>query len=271
MAGDEGPFCEVCKQFPIATIFYEDPPELSNGRGLSADEFPKWSWDWTYLVGSRKDCKLCAFLYEMIQSKAESHDILPEHEVCIKVSRCMRKRYDPAEDSDAESSESEHPYPGVAYVYGLDVTDASDGSDTDDRTGFKQEEFAGFILPFGGNDMPGFGRRMHEQLQDASLLKRWLTTCDHEHGDFCAKPLQDQPLDVQLRVLDVATQSICNLPPEARFLALSYVWGGLNQPTLTKDTVVVYSERGSLQNPEILATVADAMKCAFPIVGNPLL
>ncbi|KAM0426361.1 hypothetical protein ACHAPT_008402 [Fusarium lateritium] len=78
----------------------------------------------------------------------------------------------------------------------------------------------------------GSGRQVHELL-DIPLVQGWLHKCENEHGDKCSNPAwlggsDDNWLET-CRAIDVKERRIVNLPPQSRYIALSYVWGSCNQ------------------------------------------
>jgi hypothetical protein len=103
---------------------------------------------------------------------------------------------------------------------------------------------------------------MEPRLSDFSLMKRWIKLCDENHGEHCTKPMDDQKMDVDIRVIDVELQAVCKLPAASRYLALSYCWGGIDQPTLNKDNYEAFTATGALGGVDVCATVKDAMLCA---------
>lgn len=69
--------------------------------------------------------------------------------------------------------------------------------------------------------------QMVGQRPDYTLIKAWLRHCIENHE--CCQPLRS-PLLKQIRVVDVRYREIISLPVDCNFLALSYVWGGVQQP-----------------------------------------
>ena len=93
-----------------------------------------------------------------------------------------------------------------------------------------QETQHGFILPCHRNDVEAemasaqfeyFGRSL-TQIPNWQLVSTWLDDCDRKHT-LCPRSPVGRPHD--LRVLDCDTKDVINLPSEARYMALSYVWG----------------------------------------------
>ncbi|KAI8724195.1 HET domain-containing protein [Fusarium sp. LHS14.1] len=78
----------------------------------------------------------------------------------------------------------------------------------------------------------GSGRQVGEYL-NFSLVKGWLDQCEKEHGGTCCNPAwlagSDDPWLEPFRAIDVKERRVVNLPPQSRYIALSYVWGATSQ------------------------------------------
>ncbi|KAF2470487.1 HET-domain-containing protein, partial [Lindgomyces ingoldianus] len=61
---------------------------------------------------------------------------------------------------------------------------------------------------------------------DAALVQRWLRFCDESHGNKC-KPFTPDTLISKpfFGVIDVKVMCLTKLPKDARYVALSYMWG----------------------------------------------
>ncbi|KAL0939225.1 uncharacterized protein CTRU02_205835 [Colletotrichum truncatum] len=82
------------------------------------------------------------------------------------------------------------------------------------------------------------GRIVNPSGIDVGRIQSWLSQCQSQHGDICryAETSIFQQLRPNLLVFDVVEQCLVTLPPAARYLALSYVWGKMQDPTtLTKN------------------------------------
>ncbi|KAF2240934.1 HET-domain-containing protein, partial [Trematosphaeria pertusa] len=67
------------------------------------------------------------------------------------------------------------------------------------------------------------------------------------------------------RLIDVEHEHVIHAQPTERYAALSYVWGGFDQPTLKKDEISFFQTRGSLSalHLRLPKTIRDAMRiCA---------
>ncbi|CCM05326.1 uncharacterized protein FIBRA_07540 [Fibroporia radiculosa] len=72
------------------------------------------------------------------------------------------------------------------------------------------------------------GRRMGDTV-DVALVEKWLSLCEEEHGDACESVWwrgNDENLPSTVRMVDVTLMAVVRAPPNCRYVALSYVWGG---------------------------------------------
>ncbi|KAK3990673.1 heterokaryon incompatibility protein-domain-containing protein [Cladorrhinum sp. PSN332] len=79
------------------------------------------------------------------------------------------------------------------------------------------------------------------------VIKGWLNTCgtDPNHGGSCSLASSDQP--TSLRLIDIQKNTVVPAPQEARYVALSYVWGGTQSdefPQVVLDSIKVASNLG---------------------------
>jgi len=72
------------------------------------------------------------------------------------------------------------------------------------------------------------GRIIEPHHLNVDMVKNWLSTCDQLHGSKC-HPSWTQNLP-DLKLVDVNTRAIVKPPARSfDYLALSYVWGRVNQ------------------------------------------
>jgi hypothetical protein len=107
-----------------------------------------------------------------------------------------------------------------------------------------------------------FSGRIVADNSDFKLYRTWLGLCETCHTTSCKEERWGASKLEVLRLIDVETRSvIANVPSEARYVALSYVWGKAQQLLLTQETFTrLTSARGlSEDRPDIPKTVLDAM------------
>lgn len=121
------------------------------------------------------------------------------------------------------------------------------------------------LLSYSDKYTPGsHGRLVKDIPVDLSKIRRWLQLCDAQHGRQC-KP--SVTLDVgsspnALRLIDVLGMRIVKRPWSAKYFALSYVWGGVQQLCLLKSNRAALEETGGLSKEirHISRTVRDSIE-----------
>ncbi|KAI6129127.1 hypothetical protein EDD17DRAFT_1439597, partial [Pisolithus thermaeus] len=70
------------------------------------------------------------------------------------------------------------------------------------------------------------GHRLKEEV-DVGLIKKWVKRCETNHDceSIWWRP-SDELLPDSVRMIDVTKMALVPAPPECRYVALSYVWGG---------------------------------------------
>lgn len=77
------------------------------------------------------------------------------------------------------------------------------------------------------------------------LAKIWLAKCDTQH-DTCKADHSSKDFDFPFRVIDVQEGRLVDAPPGVRYVALSYVWGGVKQVTLKRSNKQFLEQLGSI-------------------------
>ncbi|KAF2426560.1 HET-domain-containing protein [Tothia fuscella] len=95
---------------------------------------------------------------------------------------------------------------------------------------------------------------------DVALVKQWLSTCDSRHGVECSMGSGIKPSTTRFRLIDVEDLCVVPAPALCRYTALSYVWGNVEQPTLTSDNIRAWEMPGALRYVTIPRTIKDAMQ-----------
>jgi hypothetical protein len=84
---------------------------------------------------------------------------------------------------------------------------------------------------------------------DFSHIGRWLSWCEEDvsHAECKASPIQWQNLPgTQFKVIDIHRRCIVKAPEGCSFIALTYVWGGVDQPRLNAATAPFLMHDGGL-------------------------
>lgn len=97
---------------------------------------------------------------------------------------------------------------------------------------------------------------------DPNLIKGWIRQCKDSHTACSQQRKATFPVDLIL--IDTEDVCIVDVSPgtEPPYLALSYTWGGVSQPELTKATRAKRAIKGSLTDLRIPRTILDAMRLA---------
>lgn len=95
-----------------------------------------------------------------------------------------------------------------------------------------------------GEDIHAFTGRFVLPLLNSCLVRGWLDRCE-KHVD-CQPDQSSKDFDFPFRLIDVQNSCVVNAPPDARYIALSYVWGGVEQIMLNKQTHHPLKRMGSL-------------------------
>ncbi|KAF9735640.1 hypothetical protein PMIN06_008567 [Paraphaeosphaeria minitans] len=77
------------------------------------------------------------------------------------------------------------------------------------------------------------------------LAKIWLAKCDAQHA-ACKPDHSSKDFDFPFRVIDVQEGRLVDAPPDVRYIALSYVWGGVEQVMLKRSNKQFLEQPGSI-------------------------
>lgn len=95
-----------------------------------------------------------------------------------------------------------------------------------------------------------------------SRFKHWLEICDENHHSTCASNSAGQKGLETLRLIDAVRMSVVQSSLQAKYAALSYVWGDAEPIRLYKADVSKFGETGSLISfkPQIPKVIQDAIE-----------
>ncbi|KAG2338559.1 HET-domain-containing protein [Suillus weaverae] len=107
------------------------------------------------------------------------------------------------------------------------------------------------------------GRRVKNTV-DVGLVKKWIKLCQASHryecGNIWATDNVDRKLPRFVRVVDVVSMAVIPAPSGCRYVALSYVWGGIGaEYWTTKDNIVERSTPGGLNTANLPETITDSI------------
>ena len=107
-------------------------------------------------------------------------------------------------------------------------------------------------------DQEPYTARIRPLVADTRLFRKWKEFCAHTHGGHCENIYNGLKLS-RIRLIDVHQKCIVEPPGEVSWVALSYVWGQVQMPTLQKDSIEHLRQPGSLTENFVPATIHDAM------------
>ena len=197
--------CPSCEALNLRSL-------LDYGKDLRQNSFSQ-SNSFSDVKSQKKSCALCALILDAVEVVLESNS---EHYVDYKV-LAIRTR-----------SHAKHQLKvSVSGNYRLPLDFKSRVVEAYNQESFTEhfyiQELPPGLLP--DNDT---NQLIDERPIDFKQVKRWLTTCYHDHKDcdpatkyeFVRRPKK-------LTVIDVAEKCLVELPAKAPYAALSYVWGGV--------------------------------------------
>jgi len=107
------------------------------------------------------------------------------------------------------------------------------------------------------------GRRMKDVV-DVRLLRKWVKLCESKHRGKCLSAVgwsDNERLPNSLRVVDVIKMALVRAPPNCRYVALSYVWGGCGKEYWTSNAnLTSRSKPAGLDVSIIPETILDAIR-----------
>lgn len=105
------------------------------------------------------------------------------------------------------------------------------------------------------------GRLVGSQVE-ISLLLEWIKICPEFHGTICASArIPDETDNLRMRVIDIERLCIVDLPRDAEYVALSYVWGNAHQQLLLLENLEGFTQPFGIREiaGKLPKTIRDAM------------
>lgn len=90
------------------------------------------------------------------------------------------------------------------------------------------------------------------------LARLWLRTCEQEHGQDCARQIQSSEV-IDTFLVDVLSQCLVQATSASRYVALSYVWGQVQQFQTTTATLPDLVQPNGLPVMKLPNTIRDAI------------
>lgn len=114
------------------------------------------------------------------------------------------------------------------------------------------------LVPFKKGKLR-YAREVTERV-DTELIKLWLSRCEKKHS-LCSQR-SEGPYPPGLILIDAEKMCLVPVVPgnPLPYIALSYVWGYISQPTLTKAVLETWTYDGELKDVEVPQTIRDAVQ-----------
>lgn len=96
-----------------------------------------------------------------------------------------------------------------------------------------------------GEVVNAFAGRPVFQAFNPLLAQIWMAKCHDQHA-ACRPEYTAKDFDFSFRVIDVQEGRLLEAPPDLRYVALSYVWGGVKQVMLNKSNKTFLEQTGSI-------------------------
>lgn len=100
-----------------------------------------------------------------------------------------------------------------------------------------------------------------QQRINLDLVKFWLNDCDHNHSFACNHPRSGKraEYEIPLILIDVVEECLVSISSDAKYFALSYVWGKVNMAMTLKRNYDERRQPRSLAPVRFPKTIRDAM------------
>lgn len=101
-----------------------------------------------------------------------------------------------------------------------------------------------------------------QQRINLDLVKSWLNNCDHNHSSACNHPRSGKRAENEMRLtlIDVKLECLVSASSDAKYFALSYVWGQVEMSKTLKSNYEERSQPRSLATIRFPKTIRDAVQ-----------
>lgn len=166
---------------------------------------------------------------------------------------------DLSRDSQSPSEEADGQLPSISSTLAGRERSLEATPETPLRKEYRQHAKDVCVLVPFKEGKRGFARQVTERV-DVELIKLWLSTCEKKHSLCSQRNKASYPPGLIL----IDAEKMCLIPvapgDKPRYIALSYVWGYISQPTLTKAVFEMWVRDGQLRDVEAPQTVRDAIQ-----------
>ncbi|CAO2655398.1 Nn.00g104620.m01.CDS01 [Neocucurbitaria sp. VM-36] len=104
--------------------------------------------------------------------------------------------------------------------------------------------------------------KAHQQRINSDLVKSWLNNCDHNHGSACNHPRSGKRAEngIHLTLIDVKEECLIPASSDAKYFALSYVWGRVEMHKTLRSNYEARNQPGALAAIQFPKTIRNAME-----------
>ncbi|KAM6487698.1 heterokaryon incompatibility protein-domain-containing protein, partial [Trichoderma sp. SZMC 28011] len=234
--GKQRSLCSECRKLNLsASKFFLPKGELYEGS------FILYTRPWS-LIRDATDCSLCQLIVFAVRMASEQRLIREAPWQCQLIF-CLQDAWGLTVENDVDRSMA------MKFVAMYNWTSVS-----------------GFLIPVQSDDYPGaFPGRVFQPGQiDIKQVHRWLQQCKKEHKGTCRDSNATflNKIGTNILVIDVDAQCLRVLPDSGRYIALSYVWGGVEQVETTMGNLQDFLVPGAFSKVAhgIPKTIRDAME-----------
>jgi hypothetical protein len=238
--GKSESLCLQCSSLDLHPSGFYLPPDSAqekNSQNTSDPiELASRSWD---SIKTQADCSLCRLIAFAVESVSREWQNGETPQICkIKSSRM---NLDDGGDIDTD-------------LRSLDIVAVYEWSESDTIS----------LLPVQSTQSPEpfLGQLIKAEIDPAQILE-WLQKCRTEHHEQCQTPETRAFVELQpyLLVIDSHEHCLTKLPHKGRYLALSYVWGGVDRSQTKLENVKELCTPGGLNRigGTIPKTITDAI------------
>lgn len=264
--GYEDELCSQCRSLGLQANDFYVPADVAREEieGDTSDPILLDSRSWASLK-AESECSLCRLIVYAVEKISRSWQVNDTPQSCtIRTSRMnLNERY--GDEGMEEIPDSEWD------LRSLDVIAKYRYSESDKI----------HLLPVQSNHQPEpfIGRRVATDGIDTRQILGWLHQCEMEHAKCdlrhgkhveVHRESESRETETQtsfnvpenLWVINVRDQCIVKLPATQRYLALSYVWGGVEQTNVDSQLLKQLTQPGGLSSTAVRlpTTVRDAIK-----------
>lgn len=128
------------------------------------------------------------------------------------------------------------------------------------RQGWELENAAAGVQTLVESQTSPIQDRSKQQV-DLGMIRKWISDCDHNHGLTCNRPRSGPKRadEIPITLIDIVDQCLVHASSDAKYFALSYVWGQVKMWDTLRSNHAQRLIPGSLAEVHFPKTIRDAM------------